>query len=108
MDGGSPEAILNTIMPIIVGTLIKDPEETRLYKMDWSAHLDLHTITASSWTIPDGLTLVANGIVEGNTKTYMIVSGGTAETSYVVTNTITISTTNEVYQRSGQLDVRQY
>lgn len=95
-------------MPIIVGTLIKDPDETRLFKMDWSAHLDLRTIEDSAWIIPAGLTHVANGVVEGNTKTYIIVSGGTAETSYVLTNTITISTTNEIYQRSGQLDVRQY
>lgn len=95
-------------MPIIVGTLVKDPDETRMFKMDWSAQLDVHRIATSSWTVPAGLTLVANGIVDGNTKSYMIVSGGTADQSYIVTNTITITDTSEVYQRSGQLDVRSY
>ena len=95
-------------MAIIVGTLVKDPEETRLFKMDWSAHIGTDTIASSTWTIPAGLGLVANGIVTGNTKTYMTVSGGEAGKSYVVTNTVVTSNTGETWQRSGRLDVRQY
>lgn len=91
----------------VVGTLIKDPAETRYYRMDWSAHLGTDTISTSSWTIPAGLTLVANGVVSGNTKTYVLLSGGTANQSYILTNTIVINT-GEIYQRSGRLDVREY
>ena len=95
-------------MAIIVGTLSKDPEETRLFKMDWSAHIGTDTITSSSWTVPAGLTLVANGVVSGNTKTYVTLAGGEAGKSYVVTNTVVTSNTGETWQRSGRLDVRQY
>lgn len=95
-------------MALIVGTLTKDPQETRLFKMDWSAHLGTSTITASSWEVPAGLTLVANGIVEGSTKTYLTLSGGEAGRTYILTNTVSTSDTNEVWQRSGRLDVRAY
>jgi len=93
-------------MAVIVGTLIKDPDETRVFKMDWSAHLDTDTIANSSWTIPTGLTHVANGVVSGNTKTYVTVSGGTSGHTYVLTNTVYTSTNNQIWQRSGRLDVR--
>lgn len=93
-------------MAIIVGTLIKDPDETRVYKMDWSAHLGEETIANSSWIIPAGLTLVANGVVSGNTKTYVTLSGGTAGHTYIITNTVYTSTNNQIWQRSGRLDVR--
>lgn len=93
-------------MAIIVGTLIKDPDETRLYRMDWTAHLGEGTIANSSWNIPAGLTLVANGIVTGNTKTYVIVSGGISGHTYILTNTVYTAANNEIWQRSGRLDVR--
>lgn len=95
-------------MAIIVGTNTKDPDETRLYKMDWSAHIGTDTIASSSWFVPAGLTLVANGVVTGNTKTYVTLAGGEAGKSYVLTNTVHTSNTGEVWQRSGRLDVRQY
>lgn len=95
-------------MPIIVGTLIKDPQETRIFRMDWSAHIGVDEIEISEWEVPAGLTLAANGIVEGNTKTYVLLAGGTANQSYVLTNTITLAGNSQVLQRSGRLDVRQY
>lgn len=94
--------------PTVVGTLTKDPDETRIYKMDWSAHLGTLTIKTSVWTVPAGLTLVTHGVVQGNTKTYITLAGGTANTSHILTNTITLNETDEVFQRSGRLDVRQY
>lgn len=93
-------------MAVIVGTLIKDPDETRIFKMDWSAHLGEETIANSAWTIPAGLTIVANGVVVGNTKTYVTISGGTAGHTYILTNTVYTSTNNQIWQRSGRLDVR--
>lgn len=92
-------------MAFIVGTLTKDPDETRLYKMDWSAHLGQETIANSAWSIPAGLTLVANGIVEGNIKTYVTISGGNTGKTYVITNTVHTSN-GQIWQRSGRLDVR--
>lgn len=92
-------------MALIVGTLIKDPDETRIYKMDWSAHLGEELIANSSWIVPSGLTLVANGIVEGNTKTFVTLAGGEAGKTYVITNTV-YTNTQEIWQRSGRLDVR--
>ena len=92
-------------MAFIVGTLTKDPDETRLYKMDWSAHLAQETIANSAWSIPTGLTLVANGIVEGSIKTYVTLAGGESGKTYVITNTVYTSN-NQIWQRSGRLDVR--
>ena len=92
-------------MAFIVGTPTKDPDETRLYKMDWSAHLGQETIANSAWAIPAGLTLVANGIVEGNNKTYVTLSGGESGKTYVITNTVYTSN-SQIWQRSGRLDVR--
>lgn len=91
-----------------VGTLVKDPQETRTFRMDWSAHLETQKIATSTWTIPAGLTHVANGVITGNTKTYITLSGGTAGNSYILTNTVTIANSSDVYERSGTLDVRQY
>lgn len=95
-------------MALIVGTCIKDPQETRIYTMDWSAALGTNQIAASSWEVPAGLTLVANGVVEGSIKTYVTLSGGEAGKSYVLTNTVTTNNTSEIWQRSGKLDVREY
>lgn len=93
-------------MAVIVGTLVKDPEEVRVFKMDWSAHLAEETIANSSWTVTNGVSIVANGVVTGNTKTYVTISGGTAGHTYILTNTVYTSTNNQIWQRSGRLDVR--
>lgn len=90
-----------------VGTLQKDPQETRTFKMDWTAHLETQTIANSAWTVPAGLTVVTSGLVEGNTKTYIVLSGGTPGESYIVANKIWISGSSDIYERSGTLDVRQ-
>lgn len=104
----SADALNISMAQITVGTLIKDPQETRTFKMDWSAHLGTEKIASSSWTLPDGLTHVANGIVTGNNKTYITISSGTAGNTYIVTNTIHIANSNDIYERSGTLVVRQY
>lgn len=111
MGGATPQSgvALNTRMSqTTVGTLVKDPQETRTFKMDWTAHLGTQTIANSAWTLPVGLTHVANGIVSGNNKTYITISGGGAGNSYIVTNTIYIANSSDVYERSGTLVVRQY
>lgn len=91
-----------------VGVILKDPDETRALIMDWTNHLaaPADTIATSSWSVPTGLTLVTHGVVTGNKKTSVTISGGTADTDYIVSNTITTTTSGETLQRSGTLRVR--
>ena len=84
-----------------VRTLTKGVAETRLFTMDWSAHLNGRgSITASVWTIPAGITYVSNATASGNTKTTLMLSGGTVGNTYVVTNTIT-TTGGETLEQPG-------
>lgn len=71
----------------------KDPSEIKNYTMDWTKELnDGATIETSSWSIfPTSLTEVSNGIVTGNKKTSVKVSGGQSGTEYSLANTITTS-----------------
>lgn len=64
----------------------KDPNALLDYVADWSEWLDTDTIATSTWTVPAGLTNEG----EQNTTTTATVwlSGGTAGTSYTVTNRI--------------------
>lgn len=88
-----------------IGTLYKDPHETRTFYMDWSAHIGTQTITASSWTVPAGLTLQAASVLPGNNKTAVVLSGGTSRNEYFVSNQVTTSAGN-IYRRTGLLIVR--
>jgi hypothetical protein len=90
-----------------LGVRFKDPQETRLFTMDWTLDLDGQTITTSVWAVETGITKVSDAIVSGNLKTSILLSGGTALTDYTVTNTITIAATSEVLERSGVVAVRQ-
>lgn len=88
-----------------LAVVLKDPEETLTAAMDWSARLDSGvTISTSTWTLPAGLTRVADAI--SGTTTTILLSGGTAGEDYLCTNTITTSD-SQTLQRSGPLRVRQ-
>lgn len=91
-----------------VGVILKDPDETRQLIMDWTSHLasPADTIATSTWSVPTGVTQVTHGVVTGNKKTSITVSGGTADTDYILSNTITTTTSGETLQRSGTLRVR--
>lgn len=90
-----------------IGSLIKQPGESRLYSMEFAANLaagetiaTVDSVTAS----PSGLTIgspVANG-----TKADVRISGGTAPTTYKVTFTVTTSASN-ILEAEGVLVVRQ-
>lgn len=90
-----------------LGIRYKDPQETRLFTLDWTGDLDGNTIGVSTWTFPAGITKVSDAIVSGNLKTSVLVSGGTAGEKYTVINTITVPATSEVLERSGVISVRQ-
>lgn len=84
----------------------KDPDETKLFTMDWTdALVSGTTISSSTWSLPDGLTNVADAIVTGSLKTSIRVSGGTADVDYRVINTVQISN-SETLQRTGVVSVR--
>ena len=88
-----------------LGQRTKDPQETRQFTLDWTNDLDGATISTSSWTVQTGITKVSDAIVSGNLKTTILVSGGTADSDYTVTNTITTSG-GETLERSGTIAVR--
>lgn len=83
---------------------IKDPGATLDYSFDWTDWLGAsETITATSWTVPAGLTKVS----ESNSSYVSTcrISGGTLNTSYTVTCQITTNE-GEIDQRSLQLVVQ--
>jgi hypothetical protein len=83
---------------------LKDPSSRLDYQIDWSTWLDTDTISASTWTVPTGLTLYS----QSNTATAAIVwlEGGTAGEEYMVTNQITTAG-GRVDQRSFKVVVRE-
>ncbi len=90
--------LLNPVEP-------KDPAESKVYTMDWTAGLNSGaTISTSAWTIPAGLTKVTDGIVTGNLKTSVQLSGGTDGQVYECTNQI-VTSDGETLERTGVVQV---
>lgn len=86
-------------------TVIKDPNATRDYTLNWERALpDGVTIASAAWVVPSGLT---NGGGSNTTTTATVrLSGGTVGTVYMVVCRITMSD-GEVDDRSIYLDVRE-
>lgn len=80
-------------MPATGETIVKDPNASIFYGMDWTRWLASGvTIATSTWSVTDGdaaLTLDHDSIVLGATATQVRLTGGTAERVYTVTNRIT-------------------
>jgi hypothetical protein len=84
----------------------KDPSEVKTYTMNWVPQLnDAATISTSTWVLPTGITNSADGIISANTKTSIIISGGTHNTDYACINRITTSD-GETLEQTGLLRVR--
>lgn len=64
----------------------KDPDEVLDYVLNWSARLGSDTITTSTWTVPDGITMDSDS--ETTTATTIWLSGGTEGQSYDILNRI--------------------
>lgn len=65
----------------------KDPNAVLDWEVDWSQWLATgETITASTWTVPTGLTMQSNTFTP--TAATVWLSGGTVGNDYVVTNQI--------------------
>ncbi len=82
--------------------VLQDPSDNLDYTIDWTDWLGGDTIVTSSWVVTAGLTEGANA----NTTTSATVwlTGGTAGTSYVATNTI-ITAAARTANRSFNIDV---
>jgi len=69
---------------------IKDPNAVLDYSIDWTTWLATsETISASSWTVPTGITQTTPAPSFTNTVTTIWLLGGTAGTTYTLTNHIT-------------------
>lgn len=76
-----------------------DPNANLDYTIDWSRYLvSGETISVSSWVVPAGVTKGSDTI--NSPLTTVWISGGTAGTSYSITNRITTS--------AGRIDDRTF
>ncbi len=69
-----------------LGSRVKDPNDVRIYQINWAGFLEANTIVTSDWTVPAGLTSVASANTD--TTTQIKLSGGTNGHAYRVYNTI--------------------
>jgi len=83
----------------------KDPDAILDYSIDWSRYLATGvTISTSSWTVPSGITEDSDS--NTTTTTTVVLSGGTADTDYSLTNHVVLSDGNED-DRSITIAVRE-
>ena len=76
--------------------ITKDPQASLTYTLDWSEWLDTgDTISAVTWSVaarvndPTPLTTVTSGVTGANKQTYIRLSGGQENKTYVVTARVT-------------------
>lgn len=74
----------------------KDPNAQLVYTLDWSEWLaDGDTLASTSWTAaarrndPTPIAVESSGLSAANTKSYVELSGGQADKTYVITCSIT-------------------
>jgi hypothetical protein len=67
--------------------LPKADDATLDYVISWATWLDGDTITASTWTVDDGMTEASSGNTDTTTTIWL--SGGTLGNSYTIMNHIT-------------------
>ena len=80
----------------------KSPASVYEYSVDWTTELGGDTIVTSVWSVDAGLTEDSES--ETTTSTTIFVSGGTAGTTYKLTNTITSAL--RTYEQSFFLKVQ--
>ena len=66
---------------------LKDPDAKLPYSIDWLGWLGSDTIVTSTWIVPSGIT--NEGDSHTDTTTSILLSGGTADADYALTNRIT-------------------
>lgn len=71
----------------------KDPDAAKKFEIDWSPVIGAATITASSWTVPTGVTQTAASYAGKISD--ITISGGTLREVYELENSITDSTSSQ-------------
>ena len=84
---------------------VKDPNAIETFTVDWAAPLGTDTIASSSWIVPSGIAQVSIG--NTTTKATIKLSGGTAGTTYMVTNRIITTTSGETLDASIYIVVEE-
>ncbi len=88
-----------------IKTYTKDPDAVLDYGFDWSDWLaTAETISTSTWTVESGIT--AGSSAKTDTKTSQWLSGGTAGTTYEITNKI-ITSQSRTDERTLNIRVEQ-
>lgn len=88
----------------MVDDFIKSTDSKLDYTVDWSNWLPTgDEISDSSWSVPSGLTEVTD--TNTTTTATIWISGGTANKSYTVTNTIT-TTAGRIVSKSFVIRVK--
>lgn len=75
----------------------KDPSAVLDYAVDWATWLDEDTISASTWTVPAGITKDSDTFTTTTATVWL--SGGTAGSHYTLTNRI-VTTGGRTDERS--------
>lgn len=83
--------------PTVAGLYItKDPQAQLTYTFDWSEWLDTgDTIALVEYSAaarrndPDPITIVSEGIADNSTDTYVELSGGQLDKTYIITAKVT-------------------
>ena len=77
-------------------TIDKDPSAQLTYTLDWVNWLeDADTVASAVWSAaarrndPTPITVVSSGITDSNTDTYIELSGGQVDKTYIVTCKVT-------------------
>lgn len=82
----------------------KDPDSTEDFAFNWVMDLDGDTISSSTFSLPDGLTEVSSA--HDDTETQIFVSGGTACTTYRITNRI-VTVGGRTFDKTIRIRVRE-
>ena len=69
----------------------KNPDDKDSFTIDWSDRIGTDTINVSVWEVPTGITKVSDAVVATNTKTTIVISGGTEGVDYDLTNKVTLT-----------------
>lgn len=81
----------------------KDPDAVLDYQINWATWLDTDTISASTWTVPTGITKASD--TRTTTTATIWLSGGTADTDYRLVNKI-VTAGGRTEERSIWIKVR--
>jgi hypothetical protein len=88
-------AAVFAVCAVAAGRAEKDPDARPDYRVDWSSVASSNAIVSSSWTVPAGITKVADSHTD--TVALIRLSGGTSGRTYQLLNTVTLT--------DGQIEV---